>query len=148
MNNNNGRILAIDYGSSRIGLAMSDPLNIIAQGLKTIPNDSKTLNEIHTLVKTHNVSHIIIGNPLHLSGRESLKSSEVESFVQKLKKIISVEIVMVDERFTSVMAQQSIRAMGAKKKQRQNKGKIDEVAAAILLQGYLDSLQRSREQFH
>jgi len=148
MNSKNGRILAIDYGSSRIGLAMSDPLNIIAQGLKTIPNDSMTFNEIHKLVKQHNVSQIVVGKPLHLSGRESLQSSKVESFVQQLQKTISVEIVMVDERFTSVMAQQSIRAMGAKKKQRQNKAKVDEVAAAILLQGYLDSLQRSREHLH
>lgn len=142
MNNDYGRILAIDYGSSRIGLAISDPLKIIAQGLKTIPNNSDAIDEISSLIKTNDISRVVVGNPLHLSGSESAKSFEVDSFVQKLKEKITIEIIMVDERFTSVMAQQSIRLMGAKKKQRQNKEKIDEVAAAILLQGYLDSLQR------
>ncbi|MBI2429520.1 MAG: Holliday junction resolvase RuvX [Ignavibacteriales bacterium] len=136
------RILAIDYGSIRIGLAMSDPLKIIAQGLKTIRNDPNAVAEITKVVRENNVSTIVVGKPLNLSGNESSKSVEVDAFVRTLKEKITVEIVMVDERFTSVMAQRAILAMGAKKKQRQNKGKVDEVASAILLQGYLDSLKR------
>jgi putative Holliday junction resolvase len=142
MNNDSDRILAIDYGSSRIGLAISDPLKIIAQGLKTIPNNADTIDEIRSIIETNNVSRAVVGKPLHLSGSESAKSVEVDAFVRKLKEHISIEIIMVDERFTSVIAQQTIRLMGAKKKQRQKKDKVDEVAAAILLQGYLDSLQR------
>lgn len=142
MSNDMDRILAIDYGSVRIGIAMSDPLKIIAQGLKTIQNNSDAIREIASIVRKNNVSTIIVGKPLNLSGTESAKSVEVDEFVKILKEKSSVEIVMVDERFTSVMAQRAILAMGAKKKQRQNKGKVDEVASAILLQGYLDSLKR------
>lgn len=142
MSDDLSRILAIDYGSVRIGLALSDPLKIIAQGLKTILNDGKTLDQIIQIIDENNVSKIIVGKPLHLSGNESAKSAEVDEFVKKLKEKISFEIIMVDERFTSVMAQKAIASMGAKKKQRQNKAKIDEVAAAILLQGYLDSPKR------
>lgn len=139
---NCSRILAIDYGSVRIGLAISDPLRIIAQGLKTIPNNAQTIEEILSVIHNQGISKIIIGKPLHLSGAESAKSVEIDEFVKKLKERVSIEIVYVDERFTSVMAKNSIQQMGAKKKQRQNKAKVDEVASAILLQGYLDSQRR------
>ena len=139
MNSDVSRILAIDYGSARIGLAVSDPLKIIAQGLKTISNDEKCFDEITSIIKEQAVNKIIVGKPLNLSGGESAKSVEVDEFVKKLNAKTAIEIILIDERFTSVMAQKAIFAMGAKKKQRQNKAKVDEVAAAILLQGYLDS---------
>ncbi|MEW5797442.1 MAG: Holliday junction resolvase RuvX [Bacteroidota bacterium] len=142
MNDDFSRILGVDYGSVRIGLALSDPLRIIAQGLKTIQNTTHAWKEIAAIVEEHNVSCIVVGKPLNLSGTDSAKSAEVDEFVKKLRQETAADIVMVDERFTSVMAQKSIIQMGARKKQRQNKGKIDEVASAILLQGYLDSLKR------
>ncbi len=142
MSNDFSRILGVDYGSVRIGLAVSDPLKIIAQGLKTIPNDGNCFDEIADVIEEQNIKKIIVGKPLHLSGGESAKSAEVDEFVKKLKKRTSLEIIQIDERFTSIMAQKSILAMGAKKKQRQNKSKVDEVASAILLQGYLDSQKR------
>jgi putative Holliday junction resolvase len=139
MNNDMSRILAVDYGSQRIGLAVSDPLKIIAQGLKTIANSGQTIDEIIAVVSEYSVSEIIVGNPLLLSGKESATSADVATFVKNLSERTQVKIVLVDERFTSVMAQKSMIEMGVKKKKRQNKAKVDEIASAILLQGYLDS---------
>jgi putative Holliday junction resolvase len=137
------RYMGLDYGSVRIGVSVSDPLKIIAQGLTTLRNDQASLERIVSIIHEQSVERIIIGNPLNLKGEMSSKAEEVGEFVKRLKMKTDVEIVMLDERFTSVMAQRSILAMGTKKKQRQNnKGKIDEVAAAILLQSYLDAQTR------
>jgi putative Holliday junction resolvase len=143
MNNEYSRILGIDYGTVRIGLSVSDPLKIIAQGLKTIRNDADSLGEIVSVIAQQQIEKIIVGYPLNLKGEVSTKAEEVNEFVKRLKEKTSVEVMLLDERFTSVMAQRSIISMGTKKKQREkNKGKVDEVAAAILLQGYLDSRKR------
>ncbi len=143
MNNEYSRILGIDYGTVRIGLSVSDPLKIIAQGLKTIRNDANSLLEISAVIAQQNIEKIIVGNPLNLKGEVGTKAVEVNEFVKKLKETTTVEVMLLDERFTSVMAQRAIISMGTKKKQRENnKGKVDEVAAAILLQGYLDSQKR------
>lgn len=143
MNSEYTRFLGMDYGSVRIGLSVSDPLKIIAQGFKTIPNNDSSLDEIISILAEQNIEKIIIGNPLNLKGEVSTKAEEVNAFVKKLQERTSLEVILLDERFTSVMAQRSIISMGTKKKQRQNnKGKVDEIAAAILLQGYLDSRKR------
>lgn len=143
MNNEYSRYMGIDYGSVRIGIAVSDPLKIIAQGYTTIRNDAESLERITAIVAEQTVERIIIGNPLNLRGEVSAKAEEVAEFVKVLKEKTPVQVIMLDERFTSVMAQRSIITMGTKKKQRQNnKGKVDEVAAAILLQSYLDAQQR------
>ncbi|MFA6457309.1 MAG: Holliday junction resolvase RuvX [Bacteroidota bacterium] len=140
MSNDYTRFLGIDYGSVRIGLSLSDPLKIIAQGFKTINNDGNSLDQIASIITEQNIEKIVVGNPLNLKGEVSTKAEEVKQFVNRLKERTSIEVILLDERFTSVMAQRSIISMGTKKKQRQsNKGKVDEVAAAILLQGYLDS---------
>ncbi|HAP34590.1 MAG TPA: Holliday junction resolvase RuvX [Bacteroidetes bacterium] len=137
------RYLGIDYGSVRIGLALSDPLKIIANGFTTIQNDDRCLEKILTIIKEQNVEKIIIGKPLNLKGEMGTKAEEVLQFIKKLQEITSLEIHQIDERFTSVMAQASILAMGTpKKKRQQNKGKVDEVASAILLQGFLDTVKR------
>ncbi len=137
------RFLGIDYGSVRIGLSLSDPLKIIAQGFKTIQNDERCFDNILAIINEQNVGKIIVGKPLNLKGEIGAKAEEVLEFVKKLQEKTSVEIIQIDERFTSVMAQRSIMSMGMKKKQRRNnKGKIDEIASAILLQGYLDSVKR------
>jgi len=143
MSNEYTRYLGIDYGSVRIGLALSDPLKIIANGLTTIQNDERCLENILTIIKEQNVEKIIIGKPLNLKGEMGTKAEEVLQFIKKLQEITSLEIHQIDERFTSVMAQASILAMGTpKKKRQQNKGKVDEVASAILLQGFLDTVKR------
>lgn len=143
MSNEYTRYLGIDYGSVRIGLSVSDPLKIIAQGFKTIPNNEKSIDEIISVIADQDIERIIMGNPLNLKGEMSTKAEEVREFAQKLQQQTGKEIIMLDERFTSVMAQRSIISMGTKRSQRQNnKGKVDEVAAAILLQGYLDTQRR------
>ncbi|MDP1677459.1 MAG: Holliday junction resolvase RuvX [Bacteroidota bacterium] len=135
--------MGIDYGSVRIGLALSDPLKIIASGLTTIQNDDRCLDIILSIIMEQNVEKIIVGKPLNLKGEIGTKAEEVLQFIKKLQERTSVEIHQIDERFTSVMAQRSIIAMGTpKKKRQQNKGKVDEVASAILLQGYLDTVKR------
>ncbi len=143
MSNEYGRYLGIDYGSVRIGLSVSDPLKIIAQGFKTIQNTERSIDEIVAVIAEQDIERIILGNPLNLKGEMSTKAEEVREFAKKLQERTGKEIIMLDERFTSVMAQRSILSMGTKKSQRQNnKGKVDEVAAAILLQGYLDTQRR------
>lgn len=143
MNNDYTRYLGIDYGSVRIGLALSDPLKIIASGFTTIQNDDRCLEKILTIISEQNIEKIVIGKPLNLKGEMGTKAEEVLQFVKKLQEITSIEIHQIDERFTSVMAQASILAMGTpKKKRQQNKGKVDEVASAILLQGFLDTIKR------
>jgi putative holliday junction resolvase len=139
MNNDYYRILGIDYGSVRIGISISDPMRIIAQGLKTIVNDSKSIDEIVSIVSAQNVKKIIVGMPLNLKGEPGIKADEVAQFIASLKNKTAVEISTHDERFTSVMAQKAIITMGMTKKQRRNKSKIDEVASAIMLQSFLDS---------
>ena len=142
-NHNEGRVLAIDYGSVRTGIAMSDPLRIIAQGFGTIHNSPNAIETIIFIVQEKEVSLIVVGLPLTLKGEKGMKSDEVDIFIKQLRAKTSVEVVQWDERFTSRMAQQSILAMGTKKKKRQtNKGKIDEVAATILLQSFLDQTVR------
>ncbi len=143
MNNDYTRYLGIDYGSVRIGLALSDPLKIIASGFTTIQNNDRCLEKILTIISEQNIEKIVIGKPLNLKGEMGTKAEEVLQFVKKLQEITSIEIHQIDERFTSVMAQASILAMGTpKKKRQQNKGKVDEVASAILLQGFLDTIKR------
>ncbi len=143
MSNEYSRYLGIDYGSVRIGLSVSDPLKIIAQGFKTIRNTEKAIDEIIAVIAEQDIERIILGNPLNLKGEMSTKAEEVREFAKKLQVRTGKEIIMLDERFTSVMAQRAIISMGTKKSQRQNnKGKVDEVAAAILLQGYLDTQRR------
>lgn len=135
----NGRILAIDYGERRIGLALSDELGIIASGGGTLPNDGHTFPSIGSLVTSHCVSKIIVGYPLTLKGEEGDAARMVHRFVEVLRDRVSVPVELVDERFTSSIAERTIRELGVSRKKRRDKGKIDEIAAVILLQGYLDS---------
>jgi putative Holliday junction resolvase len=133
------RILGVDYGSKRIGIAISDPLNIIARGLKVLSNSPHALTEIKCLALEYEVELIVVGMPLNLKGERGQKGDEVTLFVNEIKNATGLEIVEWDERFSSHTAHQTLREMGVKKRQRQSKEKIDEMAAAIILQGYLDS---------
>ena len=116
---------------------MSDELGIIASGIGTISNDGTACTQIATLVLERGVGRIIIGLPLTLGGERGSAVRMVEAFTAQLLALVTVPVEHVDERFTSSLAQQAIRDMGVGKKKRQNKGKIDEIAAVILLQGYL-----------
>ncbi len=136
-------MLGLDYGSVRIGVALSDPLKIIAQGYTTIDNTSRFFEQLVKIIAEKNVTLIVVGLPLTLKGERGIKSDEVDDFIVKLKMNTPLDVVQWDERFTSKSAQQSIIAMGTKKMKRRDKGKIDEVAAAIMLQGFLDQTKRS-----
>jgi putative Holliday junction resolvase len=133
------RILGIDYGSKRIGIAVSDPLGIIAQGVSVVANSSTMINEIKKLVHEYSAEMIVVGMPLNLKGEKGIKAEEVEKFITQIEKELQIEVVRFDERFTSKMAHQTLRDMEVKKKKRQAKGTIDRMAAALILQGYLDS---------
>jgi len=134
------RILGIDFGLKRTGIAITDENNIIASGLTTV--DSRELMEF--LIKTveeKNIGTIALGEPKRLNMEDSHSSENVRLFRQALEKQFpEVKIVMVDERFTSKIAMQSLISSGISKKKRQNKALIDEVSATIILQSYMSSL--------
>lgn len=137
------RILGIDYGTRRIGLAISDPLRIIAQSLETIENNNECYSIIKKIIEREYIALIVVGMPLNLKGERAQKSLEVEEFIRNLRAHIKIDIVDWDERFTSTMAQRSLLQFGVKKKQRSEKGRIDSMAAAIMLQSYLDSRKKT-----
>ena len=131
------RILAIDYGQKRTGIAVTDELQIIASGLTTIPSET-TIEFLTDYFRKENVSKVLIGEPKQMNGEPSQSAEIIESFVVKFTKAFpDMKIVRVDERFTSKMAFQTMIDSGLKKKQRQNKALIDEISATIMLQDYL-----------
>jgi putative Holliday junction resolvase len=134
------RILCIDYGGKRTGLAVTDPLQIIASGLTTV--DTKELIPfLKKYFQTEQVELILIGEPLNLDDTATHATPLVKAAIQKLQKEFPViPIRTVDERYTSKMASRAMIEMGMKKKDRQNKRLVDEIAATIMLQEYLQSI--------
>lgn len=131
------RLLAIDYGLKRTGIAVTDEMQIIATGLTTV-DSSKLLIFLKDYFIKEKVERVIIGDPKQMNGLPSESAPLVEAFIKSfINTFTEIEIVRVDERFTSKMAFQSMLDGGLKKKQRQNKGLIDEISATILLQDYL-----------
>ncbi|RYY65267.1 MAG: Holliday junction resolvase RuvX [Chitinophagaceae bacterium] len=133
------RILAIDYGGKRTGLAVTDPLQIIATGLPTIET-GKLLAFLKDYVKKEDVALVLIGMPTNWDDSDTHATGAVRKFIELFRKQLpATPIQEVDERYTSRMASQAISQMGLKKKRREQKGLIDEVAATIMLQEYLQS---------
>jgi putative holliday junction resolvase len=138
-----GRILAIDYGTKRVGIAVTDPLKIIATGLTTI-HSKDILVFLDDYFKKELVDAVIIGEPKNMDSTASDVTVHIEAFIKNLKKKFpEIKIVRVDERFTSKMAFQTMIDSGLKKKQRQNKALVDEISATIILQTYLESKNRT-----
>jgi putative Holliday junction resolvase len=138
------RILGVDYGSERIGLSLSDPLGIIAQPIEALKNDSSLFAHLGQLSIRENVKLIVVGMPFNLKGQQAQKANEVQKFIELLKAELDIEIVALDERFTTAIAHRTMLAMGTKKKERQKKdGRLDSMAAAIILQGFLDTTKHS-----
>ena len=133
------RILSIDYGSKRTGLAVTDPLKIIATGLTGI--HTKDLESFLTdYFKKEEVEQVIIGHPTNLDDSDTHATPLVQAFINRFVKVFpSIPIVKVDERYTSKLAVESMVQSGMKKKARQNKNLVDEIAATIMLQEYLRS---------
>jgi len=131
------RILAIDYGMKRTGLAVTDELQIIASGLTTIPSET-AIAFLKDYFAKENVDRVLIGEPKQMNGQPSESTPIIEKFVADFTAAFpEMKMVRVDERFTSKMAFQTMIDSGLSKKQRQNKGLVDEIAATILLQDYL-----------
>ena len=131
------RILSIDYGIKRTGLAVTDELQIIASGLTTIPS-SEVMFFLKDYFSKENVAKVLIGEPKQMNGKPSQSAPIIEKFVDDFKAIFpEIKVERVDERFTSKMAFQTMIDSGLKKKQRQNKALVDEIAATIMLQDYL-----------
>ena len=139
-----GRVLALDVGERRIGVAMSDPDRIIASGQPTIDAkpQPKALEQICRLIEREEVTQVVIGLPLTLRGEIGSQAQSVQTFGRTLEKLIAVPIHFHDERLTSVAADRSLESMGVRKTKR--KDHVDQVAAVFILQNYLDSLQTFR----
>lgn len=134
-----GRILAIDYGKKRTGLAVSDNMKIIANGLTTIPTH-QLMNFIRKYIEMEVVDEIVIGRPRQMNYEDSENMPRIEAFVKSFCRLFpDIPIIYVDERFTSVLAQRTMLEAGLKKKDRQNKALVDEISATIILQTYLES---------
>ena len=134
------RILAIDYGIKRTGIAVTDPLKIIATGLTTIPSNT-LISFLKDYFVKEEVELVIIGEPKNLDDSDTHATPIVKSMIKKLmKECPAKRIKTVDERYTSKMASQAMIDMGMKKMQRRNKALVDEIAATIMLQEYLRSL--------
>src|SRR5580704_14894241 len=131
------RILAIDYGLKRTGIAVTDPLQIIATGLTTVESP-KLIAFLKEYMRTEAVELILMGEPKNWDDSDTHATPLVRQIVQRLQKEFpAVPLKMVDERFTSKLASRAMVEMGMKKKQRQNKALVDEIAATIMLQEYL-----------
>lgn len=138
-----GRIVAIDYGQKRTGLAITDPAGIIASPLSTIPT-AEVEGFLRDFDATEGIDSLVIGYPVTMNNLPSEMVKYIDPFIKRLKKIFpGKDIYLVDERFTSSMAQRAIIEGGVKKKKRQEKGLADRISASIILQSYLEMKSRN-----
>lgn len=131
------RILAIDYGRKRIGLALSDPLKIFAYPFETLANDNKFFNKLKIIIKEKSIEQIILGNPIKENGSPSILLPEILELKNYLENEFHLKVILWDERYSSKEAEQIIIQTVTKKSKRRDKGLIDKNAAAIILTEYL-----------
>ena len=137
-----GRILAIDYGIKRTGIAVTDPLRIIATPLDTVPT-SNLLEFLKTYLKKESVDEFVVGMPKTLKNEDSETAPLVRVFVEELRKLFpEKKINLVDERFTSTIAKRAMIEGGMKKSDRRDKANVDKISATIILQSFLESTNR------
>ena len=138
------KVLGIDYGAVRIGIALSDDTGTIAFGKSVIDAKNKPVEQIALLVKEENVKCVVVGYPLSLKGGKTQQTVSTDEFIEKLKQAFTVppfegiSVIAWDERFSSKMAADSMIESGMKKKKRQDKSNLDIISASIMLQSYLD----------
>jgi putative Holliday junction resolvase len=135
------RVLGIDFGERRIGLALSDPTGTLASPLPTLKRRAgkrPPLAAIEGIIAEHGVEAIVLGLPVTLSGEESDWTRLVRSVGESLAKRTGLQVHYIDERFTSVMAEKAVRGVGLPKKKREEKGRVDAAAAVLILQAWLD----------
>jgi putative holliday junction resolvase len=138
------RILAVDYGLARIGLALSDPTGLLAQGLTVLKrqSDAWAATEITTLAQQYEVDEIVVGHPVHMNGSRGEKAEHCERFAALVREHTSLPVMLFDERLTTVQAEKLLIASDMRRDKR--KKVIDEVAATLLLQTYLDAKRFQR----
>jgi putative Holliday junction resolvase len=130
-------ILALDFGRARIGAAISDELGLLAHPLETIPADERSLSRIVEIVREKKVDHVVAGLPKQMDGQLGAAAAEVLQFVEKLRAMLPCPVVTWDERLTTAAAHRALRDAG--KKTRHTRGYVDQVAAQMILQSYLDN---------
>jgi putative holliday junction resolvase len=139
------RVLAVDYGERRVGLAVSDPTATIAQPLEVLVRRAgkrPPVQAVADIAAAHDVAHIVIGLPLTLAGEESDWTREVRDFGGRLAERTGCGVTFADERLTSVLAERAVRSLGLKKSQREQKERIDAAAAVLILQAHLDRMKQ------
>lgn len=129
--------MGIDFGEVRIGIALSDPLQIISQPYRVIPNDDDTISEIKKIIKSEEVRKIILGLPLNLDGEDTKKTLEVREFSEVLKSNVDIPVIFWDERYTTVEANEQLKHMGYGIAE--SRKVIDKVAASIILKNYMEN---------
>ncbi len=132
------RILSIDYGEKRIGVAVSDPTNLFATTLSTVQNSPASIPSIAEIAKSYNVKTILVGYPLNMNGTLSKFCVQIDKFIDELQPLFKAEIIRRDERLSSYSAQKKILESVKSKKRRKDKSLIDKFSAATILQDYLD----------
>jgi len=137
------RILGVDFGRARIGLAVSDELGLLAHPVKTIPVSRDAAKQIDEIVREKNVERVVIGLPRHMNGSVGESAGEALAFAEKLRKLLPCDVVTWDERLTTIAANRALRDGG--RKTRDSRNVVDQVAAQMILQGYLDGLQSAHD---
>ena len=132
------RIVGIDYGRARVGVAVSDPLRIFASPVETVPS-AKIIEYLKKYALSETVERFVVGWPLNMNGAPAQSAPDVEAFLKQLRKAFpDVPVSLEDERFTSVLAHRAMIDGGMKKSERRDKNSVDKISAAIILQSYLD----------
>lgn len=140
-----GRILGIDFGLKRVGLAVSDPMRIIASALDAVTYKSRRelLRLLVEVIQKNEITEVVIGLPRHMDGREGEMAKTVRQLIDELTKLVAVPVVAWDERLSSVQAERALREMGVSIRATK-RGEVDRLAAVFILQSYLDSMTRTR----
>ena len=134
------RILSIDYGEKRIGIAISDPLKMFAIPLITIDNNNLFFTKLKEIIEQYNFVKVVLGYPLKEDGTKTILTDKVEEFKTKLEKQFKIEVIYVDERYSSAIAWEQIKVSVKSKKKRRDKSLIDKNAAAVILEDFLSTL--------
>jgi putative Holliday junction resolvase len=138
------RILGVDFGLARIGVAVSDELGMLAHPVETIPTSRDAAKRIAEIVREKEAERVVVGLPRHMNGTAGESAREALAFAEKLRRVVSCEVVTWDERLTTVAANRALRDGGQKTKN--SRSFVDQVAAQMILQGYLDGLQSARDR--
>jgi putative Holliday junction resolvase len=136
------RIVGIDLGRARIGVAVSDELGMLAHPVESIPARGDATRRVAEIVQEKNAERVVIGLPRHMNGSIGVGAAEAIAFAEKLRACVACEVVTWDERMTTMAANRALRDSG--QKTRNSRGVVDQVAAQMILQGYLDALQSAR----